>query len=231
LYIQEPACCSGFKWSFGFQHSKPASLSGVPSDKWSAFQSSVHDQASAIKNNEMLFLGFIPFWLLAIVVRDVGFILSIVGFALLVGGSFMIINQNQQKDIKIKELCDQFGAETGITLQYYTQYTGFCKPKGAQTVRAIIITSSVPATIGAVVGAPVGTTMMSVQVPPGAQAGQTLQIQTASGPMNVVVPQGMAEGQSFQVHVPAGPQIPTVQATPVQAIPTVQATPVTPEAN
>jgi hypothetical protein len=224
LYIQEPTCCSGGKLKFQFEYSQPASLASVPSDKWVKFQSAVHEQATQILNNEMAWLFFIPFWLLTVGVPESGFFLGIIGFALVLGGSFYVVNQNKQRDNQISELCTQFTAETGVALQYYQQYTGACKPKGARTVRAIIITS-MPSTIGVATG-PAVTTMMSVQVPPGAQAGQTLQIQTASGPMNVIVPEGVAEGETFQVGVPAAP-IPTVQATPVAVQATqVQATPV-----
>jgi len=64
---------------------------------------------------------------------------------------------------------------------------------------------------GAAQGTPVappaqqGQQMMAVQVPEGSAAGQTLQIQSASGPMNVVIPQGVAAGQTFQVQVPTAP--------------------------
>lgn len=195
------------------------------------FKTAVDDKARQLVNNEMIWLIMIPGVILSHVVRDFGFIFAIAFIALSFGAAKVVVDKNKVFDDEIRGLCDKFSSETGRTIQYYTQYTGLCKPKHAQTMRAIVICSSSPATIGAVVGPPVatGTTTMSVQVPPGVQAGQTLQIQTASGPMNVVVPQGVAEGGTFQVQVPAAP-IPTVQATPVivQAAP-VQATPVAAE--
>lgn len=223
LYIQEPACCSGFKFAFSFECSQPVSLSSVNANKWSEFQTAVHENAIKIKNNELLALGLIPFFLVAQVIRE-AFFLGFVGAILVIGASLYIIQQNQTHDNAIRDLCAKFSSENGIALLYHTEYTGCCKPKGAKTVRAVIIQTA-GAPLGAVVGPAVAaTTTMSVQVPPGAQSGQTLQIQTASGLMQVVVPQGVAEGQSFQVQVPPSQaQMVTVQATPV----TVQATPAT----
>lgn len=221
LFIQEPQCCSGGKIKFSFQcQSQPASLAAVPSDKWSTFQSAVDEQARQIFNNEMSFLFFIPGAILSHVVPGIaGMAISIIFLVGAIGGGMFAIKKNQERDNTISNLCAQFSSETGTGLQYHTEYTGFCKPRGAQTVRVIVIMYS-PSAAGP---ATIGAQMMSVQVPPGATAGQTLQIQTATGPMNVVIPEGVSEGQNFSVQVPAA-------APTVQAIPTVQATPVTVQA-
>eukprot|EP00746_Dinoflagellata_sp_MGD_P010166 gnl/MRDRNA2_/MRDRNA2_120911_c0_seq1.p1 gnl/MRDRNA2_/MRDRNA2_120911_c0~~gnl/MRDRNA2_/MRDRNA2_120911_c0_seq1.p1 ORF type:complete len:274 (-),score=41.91 gnl/MRDRNA2_/MRDRNA2_120911_c0_seq1:167-988(-) len=228
LYIQEPACCSGFKFKFSFEcQSKPASLGGVPSDKWSAFQTAVDGEARQIINNEMIWLIIIPFIVISHFAEGISsMIISVLGVGVVWGASVFLTNKNKERDQSIRNLCSQFSAETGVMLEYFTAHTGVCKPKGARIVRAIIVQGGGAATIGSI--AMTGTTLMSVQVPPGAQSGQTVQIQTASGPMNVVVPQGLAAGETFQVQVPAAP-VPVVQATPVQAtpLPTVQATAVT----
>ena len=60
-----------------------------------------------------------------------------------------------------------------------------------------------------------GEQNMTVMVPPGVAAGQTVQIQVAGvGPMTVQVPPGLTEGQTFMVQVPLPPQA----AQPVAAV-------------
>jgi len=74
-----------------------------------------------------------------------------------------------------------------------------------QPVRGVAVASAVPE-------APV-TQTMQIQCPAGSSAGDTLQINTASGPMQLTVPPGIGEGMSFQVQVPAAAPVSIVAAT------------------
>eukprot|EP00746_Dinoflagellata_sp_MGD_P040101 gnl/MRDRNA2_/MRDRNA2_196781_c0_seq1.p1 gnl/MRDRNA2_/MRDRNA2_196781_c0~~gnl/MRDRNA2_/MRDRNA2_196781_c0_seq1.p1 ORF type:complete len:297 (-),score=55.46 gnl/MRDRNA2_/MRDRNA2_196781_c0_seq1:57-947(-) len=219
-YVQKPECCGGCKFKCSFEVDQPASLAAVPSSKWTAFQTEVDTNAKQIINQDMLWfillLGMIP---------TEGFPLFIIIIVLITGASTVITQKNKKLDDNIRDLCAKFSSETGTSLQYFTQHTGCCKPKGAQVCRVILVQQapmSVGASpiVGAPVGAPVSTTgpqVITVQVPPDAMPGQMLQIQTASGPMNVTVPPGTGPGQTFQVQIPsvAQAQVVTVQATPV----------------
>lgn len=151
---------------------------------------------------------------------------------------------NEAIDQKIIALCTRY-SDASVTFQYVTQFTGVCKPKGAQTYRALyiipggmlltpaagggfqcagtqMIAAGTPVqSIAAVQPAvPVGMQTMGVTVPPGVKPGESIQISTPSGPMQVVVPQGVSGGMAFQVQVPAAPM---AQAT---AVPMAMATPV-----
>ena len=93
-----------------------------------------------------------------------------------------------------------------MTVEYRTAWTGFCKPKHARTARIIAFVPSGGVQIP-------GQTIM-VQVPPGAVAGQTLQIQTPQGIQMATIPSGVSAGQTF-TFTPGAPQV--VQAQVVQA--------------
>ena len=93
-----------------------------------------------------------------------------------------------------------------VTVEYRTKWTGFCKPKHARIARIIAFVPSGGVQIP-------GQTIM-VQVPPGAVAGQTLQIQTPQGIQMATIPSGVSAGQTF-TFTPGAPQV--VQAQVVQA--------------
>ena len=93
-----------------------------------------------------------------------------------------------------------------VTVEYRTKWTGFCKPKHARITRIIAFVPSGGVQIP-------GQTIM-VQVPPGAVAGQTLQIQTPQGIQMATIPSGVSAGQTF-TFTPVAPQV--VQAQVVQA--------------
>eukprot|EP00746_Dinoflagellata_sp_MGD_P033746 gnl/MRDRNA2_/MRDRNA2_180608_c0_seq1.p1 gnl/MRDRNA2_/MRDRNA2_180608_c0~~gnl/MRDRNA2_/MRDRNA2_180608_c0_seq1.p1 ORF type:complete len:333 (-),score=27.59 gnl/MRDRNA2_/MRDRNA2_180608_c0_seq1:124-1122(-) len=225
LYIQDPQCCET-RFSFMFLYDKPKSLSWVDNHAWSEFALSVDKSARRIKNPDVIMFGFLPIFFLLM------FVFPIAMFVLIpveIGIALYLVNQNKQFDAQITQACAEFSAKVGVNIQYCTEYTGCCKPKGARTWRAICVPNHVVMPMGygtPVTTAPANTTVMNVQVPEGVTSGQTIQIQTSSGPMNVVVPAGVSAGQSFQVQVPV---VPTVTATPVQATPVgtpVQVTPV-----
>ena len=95
-----------------------------------------------------------------------------------------------------------------MTVEYRTAWTGFCKPKHARIARIIAFVPSGGVQI------PGQTIMVQVQVPPGAVAGQTLQIQTPQGIQMATIPSGVSAGQTF-TFTPGAPQV--VQAQVVQA--------------
>lgn len=119
--------------------------------------------------------------------------------ALIIVPRLYLSSQNQNQDRVIEQACSEFAHATGLTVQYRTQFTGFCKPKGAQPYRAIAIGPSGPA-----LGATLGGQFLSVQVPQGAGPGTTLKVQAPSGQqVQAVVPEGVSPGQVFQVQVPS----------------------------
>ena len=93
-----------------------------------------------------------------------------------------------------------------MRVEYRTAWTGVCKPRGARTARIIAFVPPGGVQIP-------GQTIMA-QVPPGAVAGQTLQIQTPQGIQMATIPSGVSAGQTFTFTVGA-PQV--VQAQVVQA--------------
>ena len=128
---------------------------------------------------------------------------------------------NQRVDGLITDLCRRY-SDHSVTLQFMTEYTEVCKPKNAQTYRALYVIPN-----GAAVGYPAqggiqmqpmgGMQLMQVTCPPGSKAGDPLQIQTSSGPMQIVVPAGVTAGMPFRVEVPSMPTATAVpMATPVK---------------
>ena len=93
-----------------------------------------------------------------------------------------------------------------VTVEYRTAWTGFCKPKGARTARIIAFVPSG--------GMQIPGQTITVQVPPGAVAGQTLRVPTPHGIQMATIPSGVSAGQTFTL-LPGAPQV--VQAQVVQA--------------
>jgi len=148
---------------------------------------------------------------------------------------------NERVDAQIQQLCAS-QSDGVVSVRLVTAWTQVCKPKHARTYRGLYISPAgadvrgmsmgmVPApqmammppqaVQGMVVAQaaavqPMPTQMMQVVCPPGSKAGDTIQIQTGSGPMQLVVPAGVFEGMSFQVSVPAA-QAPIVTAMAVPA--------------
>lgn len=126
---------------------------------------------------------------------------------------------NQAIDREIEALCRR-SSDGLVTLQYYTEFTAQCKPKGARTYRALyIITAG---------GTPTQMEMgmqhamqqpgtLQVTCPPTSKAGDTILIQAPSGPMQVTVPDGVMPGGIFMVQTPPVPAVAVVQAVAVPA--------------
>jgi len=136
--------------------------------------------------------------------------------ALIVGPRMITVKKNEKQDTVIRDACAELSKQTGISIEYRTRYTGFCKPKGALPFRAIAF--------GPVAGqapVPVFPSVMSVQVPQGSGPGTKLQVQSPSGQiLEVVVPPGTSAGQIFQVSLPAPTPVAAtlVVATPFIAV-------------
>lgn len=123
-------------------------------DLWSRFGEDVDKHSSKINK----YLAFINIVTIVVVVSFVIFVSSergktivksrlwnflILGFIILsLSARFYILLNNQKLDAKIKEVCElhnfEFQSLYGLSMEYRTQYTGFCKPKGARPARAIV---------------------------------------------------------------------------------------------
>merc|ERR1712176_569253 len=92
---------------------------------------------------------FIPFPLLIVGVlvqvagpkdlRMFGFIFQFLVILAVFAVRFWLVSANQKVDEKIHEACSNFASKANCFLEYRTEYTGHCKPKGAQTLRAIAV--------------------------------------------------------------------------------------------
>jgi len=149
------------------------------------------------------------------------------GAFMLLGVPFMYywsITTNQKVDKEIGQQCREFGEKTGCPIEYRTQFTGFCVPKGAKPGRVIAIgpaqapslrlpsaVQSSPAqqAIGGAERVEVqisagGPHVVEVQIPAGAVAGSTIQAQAPDGQMlQIVVPKGATQGQTIKVQYQA----------------------------
>eukprot|EP00747_Dinoflagellata_sp_TGD_P094497 gnl/TRDRNA2_/TRDRNA2_166136_c0_seq1.p1 gnl/TRDRNA2_/TRDRNA2_166136_c0~~gnl/TRDRNA2_/TRDRNA2_166136_c0_seq1.p1 ORF type:complete len:103 (+),score=10.09 gnl/TRDRNA2_/TRDRNA2_166136_c0_seq1:181-489(+) len=69
----------------------------------------------------------------------VGFVLTILCFLSTLVMRWWVVTTNQKVDEQIRQACARFSSKTGCQAQYRTEYTGMCKPKGAQTLRGIAL--------------------------------------------------------------------------------------------
>lgn len=184
----------------------------VPDQEWNDFAAKIKSSARQIKNNDLVPLIIIPLAALIYVVcmvvlknRQMLMVVSIVPLAIMGVLIFLITSRNEQHDDAIRKACKEFADShrEAFSMEYWTKYTGVCKPKGAMAQRCIIVRPpSVP--IG---GAPT----IAVTVPAGSVPGTVMQVQTASGQqVQFTVPPGVKEGQTIQIQVPGA----AVQTSP-----------------
>eukprot|EP00931_Biecheleriopsis_adriatica_P005242 TRINITY_DN106775_c0_g1_i1.p1 TRINITY_DN106775_c0_g1~~TRINITY_DN106775_c0_g1_i1.p1 ORF type:complete len:360 (+),score=32.57 TRINITY_DN106775_c0_g1_i1:86-1165(+) len=101
-----------------------------------------------------------PWWILPYLVMPLcGVTLILVSTCLFHYSRYVIIKTNLAADQSIAEACTQLAVSSGKDVQYLTMWTGFCRPKGTKSSRAICInpavqTIGVPASGTAVVGMP-----------------------------------------------------------------------------
>ena len=236
------ASCSARPWDPSMR--KPQQASAWSDGQWSSFSNEMGAQVQKFKRDGCagFALLLIPFGLIMLLiglsvsgprerkdgepVRPLIFggltyaihvpfiILSII---ILICVSSCLRSANEAVDANIHDLCRRY-SDSSVTLQYATEFTGQCKPKGARTYRALYI---VPGGGG---GMPVATasaamTQMQVACPSGNKSGDPIMIQTPSGiQYQAVIPNGVMPGQLFTVQVPAQQVIPTVMATAVSPV-------------
>eukprot|EP00747_Dinoflagellata_sp_TGD_P192020 gnl/TRDRNA2_/TRDRNA2_56251_c0_seq2.p1 gnl/TRDRNA2_/TRDRNA2_56251_c0~~gnl/TRDRNA2_/TRDRNA2_56251_c0_seq2.p1 ORF type:complete len:182 (-),score=14.23 gnl/TRDRNA2_/TRDRNA2_56251_c0_seq2:142-687(-) len=142
-FVQKPECCA----RCSFQEPKPASLSFISESAWSEFQSKVSQEASALWSSpEVGLILALPVLLLVPVMPMItsadgplrGLPMILFGF-IGVAIQFALVSMNQKHDEVISQAARDFAKHLGGgSLQYFTEYTGFCKPKGAMPTRALI---------------------------------------------------------------------------------------------
>ena len=121
-------------------------------------------------------------------------------------------------------LCRRYSDGT-VNLQYATEFTGNCKPKGTRTYRGLYVSAGgaggvmQPQPGRAVAQAMPAMMQMQVTCPPGCKPGDSVMIQAPGGMQcQVVVPDDVAPGHAFVAQVPAQQAIPTVTATVVSPV-------------
>lgn len=186
LWLQQPTrsqCCFVPKPSFDPQRPAHIPISDV---EWSRFQSRVSDSVAGMKDERPLtvILFFVPILIILKYIlpenilpeiegigadeRSEGFgpfqliPLAIVGvFAAL---RYWFLSENQKKDEDIRRACADLNTALGgqFAVTYRAEYTGFCKPKRARTLRAVVIAPTIQQTMQPMPQAMV----MGVVVPP-----------------------------------------------------------------
>ena len=239
--IETRECCSACQnrhWDEGVR--QPPQTGAWSSGKWSDFSREMGNHVRRFrKDGRSLF---------ALLLIPVGFIVglivipgdpmkrSIIHLAFLFGSIFvcfvcngMLRSANQAVDRDIEDLCRRY-SDGAVHLQYATQFTGQCKPKGARTYRALYVVPAggmqpqtqmtqpqmQPLTGVAVVAATPAQQHMQVTCPATCKPGDAIMITTPSGMQSqVVVPDGVYPGGIFMVQVPAQGPVPVVSAVPV----------------
>jgi hypothetical protein len=165
-----------------FDPQRPAHIP-ISDVEWSRFQSRVSDGVAGMKDERpltiILFLAPIVFLLLNFTdilpeMEGIGadeesdgfgplhlILLAIV--AAWAALRYWFLTENQKKDEDIRRACADLNTALGgqFTVAYRAEYTGFCKPKHARTLRAVVITPMIQQTMQPVVQA----TVMGVVMP------------------------------------------------------------------
>jgi hypothetical protein len=241
LEIESRECCASCgprKWDTFM--TKPPQAGVWPDGQWSQFSSEMGAQVQRFKRDGYAGFGLllIPVGLVFLLISfgsdvfplrgiiHVPFIIAALVLFWAINGSFR--NANRAIDADIEALCRRH-SDGSVTLQYATEFTGQCKPKGARTYRALYIIPGGAAGSAQVVMQPQpgmavataspATTQMQVACPPGSKPGDPIMIQAPGGVQcQVVVPDGVAPGQVFMVQVPVQPVVATVMATAVPPV-------------
>ena len=213
---------------------KPQQASAWSDGRWSEFSTEMSTQVRNFKRDGYAHLALllIPVGILLLLVglgtrgETDGFsVMQIIHVPFSLGAVliFLAVNTslrsaNRAVDAHIEALCRRY-ADGAVNLQYTTQFTSNCKPKGARTYRALFISAGGGGgggPLGTAIGTTALTTQMQVQCPPGCKPGDPLMIQAPGGtPMQVTVPDGVVPGSAFLVQVPAQPVMATAIVMPV----------------
>jgi len=157
LWLQQPTRAQCFcvpKPSFDPQRPLEVPISDV---EWSRFQSSVGDSVAAFKDERPIsaVLVLIPLLIVLGHFTDIvpkeevvaeGFsptmFAPIAIAAIWAAARYWILAENQKRDEDIRRACADLNTALGgqFSVVYRADYTGFCKPKHAKTLRAVVIT-------------------------------------------------------------------------------------------
>lgn len=199
LTIQERTCgatCANRVWD-NFM-SKPPHCAGWPESRWAEFRREMGSLVNTFKKD-----GYAHFALLLIVVGVMILLIGVVsprgededsgfGFMNIIHVPFIFISilifmsinstwrrHNMAVDARIEALCRRY-SDAAVTLQYATEFTQVCKPKGAQTYRALFICPG-----SGTMGIEAGVSAVGVPVP--------AQLQPQMTSVQVTCPEGKRE--------------------------------------
>lgn len=146
LYIQEPYLIPrSASWK---QSSKPMELDAVPDSIWMDFSDTVEGLCGAMKSEWLMLvpLALLPLGVLLQLqvratpgIRHSGFVLQVLSVLSMFAIRFWLVSANLKVDKEIQHACACFASRASCLVEYRTEWTGYCKPRGARTLRAIAI--------------------------------------------------------------------------------------------
>merc|ERR1711879_363655 len=149
LYVQNTGCYV----QPSFSEPKPGNLAMIPDVTWKTFHDKVEQAASNLYSEKVQLIGFasaVPLLLLPrLLLGDLwananlfglNILLGLLACAAFLGPMYWIVQKNKVQDESIMQACNELARAAGVSVEYRTAYTGFCKPKGASPFRAIAIT-------------------------------------------------------------------------------------------
>ena len=153
----------GVAWKNQYPRELPQILQRISfsSSDWEAFQSAIDEEVGKFQSQHktaicafsaVILLEIISFLLVSQGIFDsrFRFIFSLIGWLLLFAYLSIVQKINEAIDREISQLCQRFSQEWStrysnqVSLAYQTQFTEFCRPKGARPLRWILISNNVP---------------------------------------------------------------------------------------
>lgn len=157
-WIQNPRKCDVTMPTKHFKHPKPHGLDGIDDLLWNEFSTAIDKHVSRIDRGMkcavylliVLVLAYFAIQMMRSFVRFkidesmLYFIFLGIYFVGVIGLIFFLMavrSKNQEIDVEIKNVCDAYGARfesKGYLVEYLTEHTGPCRPKGARAARVIV---------------------------------------------------------------------------------------------
>lgn len=222
VYLQSPKCCHS---RCAFPVDRPAALSSAPPELWQHLAASVTPLAQRVRDERIIpyvclvFLAVPNVYHAAFRSDDVGiagaaifsiapYVAYLVCIVALMG---VVVRANGTHDASVRAVVDAASPQWvphGWSLSYRTQFTSFCRPKGAVPVRAIVFTPPGAPTVSQGVG---GATLIHVGTAPAA-AGAAAASAAPAG-HGGAYPQGSPATGAY----PVGPAVNVYQQGPATA--------------